>query len=63
MFWLRNKKIKFYDYELFTEGLISLDLSVTSKVLMVENGRKCITCIYYIIKQLLTDVSADMECY
>ena len=37
--------------------VISLDPSVTSMVLMVQNGRKCITYIYYIIKQLLTDVS------
>ena len=30
---------------------------------MVKNGRKCITYIYYIIKQLLTYVSVDVECY
>ena len=40
--------------------VISHDPSVT---LMVENGRKCITYINYIIKQLLTDDSVDMECY
>ena len=39
------------------------DQSVTSMVLMVQNGRKYITYIYYIIKQLLTYVSVDMECY
>ena len=43
--------------------VISHDLSVTSMVFMVKNGRKCITYIYYIIKQLLTSVSVDMECY
>ena len=43
--------------------VISHDPSVTSMVLMVLNGRKCITYIYYIIKQLLTYVSVDMECY
>ena len=37
--------------------------SVTSMVLMVWNGRKCITYIYHIIKQLLAYVSVDMECY
>ena len=42
---------------------ISHDPSVTSMVLMVQCGRKCITYIYYIIKQLLTYVSVDMECY
>ena len=39
------------------------DPSVTSMVLTVQNGRKCITYIYYIIKLLLTHVSVDMECY
>ena len=39
------------------------DPSVTTIILMVENGRKCITYIYFIIKQLLTYVSVDMECY
>ena len=43
--------------------LIQHDPSVTSIVLMVQNGRKCITYIYYIMKQLLTYVSEDMECY
>ena len=43
--------------------LISHDPSVKSMVLIVQNGRKCITYIYYIIKQLLTYVSVDMEYY
>ena len=43
--------------------VISHDPSVTSMVLMVQNGSKCITYIYYIIKQLLTYVSVDMEYY
>ena len=43
--------------------VISYDPSVTSMVLMVSNGRKCIIYIHYIIKQLLTHVSVDMECY
>ena len=43
--------------------VISHDPSATSMVLMVQNGRECITYIYYIIKQLLTYVSVDMECY
>ena len=43
--------------------VISNDPSVTSMILMVKNGRKCITYIYHIIKQLLTYVSVDMECY
>ena len=38
------------------------DPSIMPIVLMVKNGRKCITYIYYIIKQLLTYVSVDMEC-
>ena len=38
------------------------DPSLTSMVLIVQNGRKYITYIYYIIKQLLTYVSIDMEC-
>ena len=59
-------------YEVIVHGLrgvtsgrqvVSLDPSVTSMVLMALNGRKCITYIYYIIKQLLTHVSVDMECY
>ena len=37
--------------------------SVTSMVLMVQNGRKCIKYIYHIIKQSLTYVSVDMERY
>ena len=37
--------------------VISNDPSVTSMFLMVQNARKCITYIYYIIKQLLTYVS------
>ena len=43
--------------------IISNDPPVTSMVLMVLNGKKCITYIYYIIKQLLTYVSVDMGCY
>ena len=43
--------------------VISHDPSVTSTFLWSKNGRKCITYIYYIIKQLLTYVSVDMECY
>ena len=43
--------------------VFSHDPSVTSMVLTVQNGRKCITYIYYIIKQLLTYVTVDMECY
>ena len=38
-----------------SEGqVIVYDLSVTSMVLMLQNGRKCITYIYYINKHLLT---------
>ena len=43
--------------------VISHDPSVTLMVSMVQNDRKCITYIYYIIKQLLTYVSVEMECY
>ena len=43
--------------------VISHDPSVTSMVLIIQNGRKCITYIYYIIKQLLTYVEVGMECY
>ena len=39
------------------------DPSIKSMVLMIQIGSKCITYIYYIIKQLLTYVSVDMECY
>ena len=41
------------------------DPSVTSMVLIVRNGRKCIAYIYYIIKQSLwlPYVSVDMEYY
>ena len=39
------------------------DPFVTSMVLMVQNRKKCITYIYYKIKQLLTYVSVDIECY
>ena len=39
------------------------DPSVMSMVLMVQNGQKCVTYIYCIIKQLLINVSVDMECY
>ena len=37
--------------------VISHDPSEMSLVLMVQNGRKCITYVYYIIKQLFTYVS------
>ena len=40
--------------------VISHDPSVTSMVLVVQNDRKCITYIYYIIKQLLTYFSVDI---
>ena len=43
--------------------VISHDSSVMLMVLMVYHGKKCITYIYYIIKQLLTYVLVDMECY
>ena len=43
--------------------VISHDPSVTSMVLMFQNGRKSIAYIYYIIKQLLAYVSVDMTCY
>ena len=43
--------------------VISHDPSVEPMVLMVENDRKCISYIYFIIKQLLTYVSVHMECY
>ena len=50
--------------EVTSEGhVISHYPSVTSMVLMVQNGRKCISYIYYMIKQLLTYVSVDMQCY
>ena len=38
-------------------------LTLTSMVLLVQNGRKCITYIYFVIKQVLTYVVVDMECY
>ena len=37
--------------------------SITSMVFMVLNGKKYITYIYYILKQLLRYVTVDMECY
>ena len=40
--------------------VISYHPSVKRMVLMVQNGRKCITYSYYIIKQLLTYVFKDM---
>ena len=43
--------------------VISHDPAVTSMILMVQKGRKCITYIYYIIKQLLTYGLVDIECY
>ena len=50
--------------EVMSEGhVISHDPFVTSMVLMVQNGRKCITYIYYVIKRLFTYVLVDMECY
>ena len=50
--------------EVMSERQVILhDPSVMSMVLVVQNGRKFITYIYYIIKQLLTYVSVDMECY
>ena len=39
------------------------DSPVTSMILMVQNDGVCITYIYYIIKQLFSYVSFDMECY
>ena len=39
------------------------DPFLTSMVLMVQNGKKCITHNYYIIKQMLTYASVDMEYY
>ena len=48
--------------EVKSEHLVSShDPSKTSMVLMVQNGRKCITYIYYVIKQLSTYVLVDME--
>ena len=50
--------------EVMSERQVTLHYSfITSMLLMVQNGRKCITYMYYIIKQLLTYVSVDMECY
>ena len=50
--------------EMMSECQIILhDPSVTPMVLIVQNGRECITNIYYIIKQLLTYVLLDMKCY
>ena len=43
--------------------VISHDTSITPMILMVQNGRKRITYIYYVIKQLLTYVSVDIESY
>ena len=43
--------------------VISHDQFVTSMIIIVLNDRKSITYIYFIIKQLLTYVSVDMECY
>ena len=43
--------------------VISHDPSVTSMVLMVKNGRNCMTYYYFMIKQLLTYISVDMKCY
>ena len=50
--------------EVTSERLVILhDPSVTSLVLMVKIGRKFITYSSFIIKQLFTYVSVDMECY
>ena len=50
-------------WEVMSEHQVILhDSSIMSMVLMVRNGRKFITYIYYIIKQLLTYVSVDMQC-
>ena len=50
--------------EVTSERLVILhDTSLTAMVLMVQNGKKCITQNYYIIKQILTYVSVDMEFY
>ena len=50
--------------EVMSEHQVILhDPSVMSMVLMVQNDRKCITYIYFIIKQFYTYVSVDMECY
>ena len=43
--------------------VISHDPFVTSMNLMVQNDRKSVTYFYCIMKQLLTYVSVDMECY
>ena len=49
--------------EMTSERQVILDdPSITSMGLMVQNGRKCITYNYYLIKQLLlTYVSVDMN--
>ena len=60
----RHEVILYGLWEVTSERQVILhDSSVTSMVLMVLNSRKCITYIYYLIKQLLTYVSIDMECY
>ena len=38
-------------------------LTLTSMVLLVQSGRKCITYIYFVIEQVLAYVPIDMECY
>ena len=43
--------------------VISHDQSVMSVILMVQNGKNCITYSSHIIKQVLTCVSVDMKCY
>ena len=43
--------------------VISHDPSETSMVLAVQNGRKCIAYIYYILTPSLTYVSVDREYY
>ena len=60
----RHKVILYDLLEVTSEHQVILhDPSIMSIVLMVQNGRKCLPYIYYIIKQLLTYVFIDMECY
>ena len=60
-----HKLILQYDlWEVMSEHqVISHDPSIMTMILIVQNGRNCKTYIYYIIKQLLTYVSVDVECY
>ena len=60
----QNKVILHGLLEVTSESkLISQDPSVTSMVLISQNGKKYITYVYYITKQLLTIVLGDIECY